>query len=879
MTKPHLKVIALQCVSYTGSTWLSLVLGSHEGALAIHNPEYTQKMLANSPDRVCMIHGAACSLWPEFAKRYKPKSNFFIELAKFTGKKILIIANPRMQITHQQLNHSSIQKKVIHLIRDSRALAASYARKNPGKDILQVLHDWLFRAIRAYPLKPDDSGMLTLRYEDIEAQSEKSLGRIAQFTGIPYTMESFRFWEFEHHIAGGNGPAVRPIKYFQGIPMADVSEQDPYIRFIEKAKNTGDYKFRDERWKKELTRKDLFFIDVFCGNENQKLGYERDVFSPEEIREYSQELSEANRQGRLSPAMAEILSSEFKQQLGRSPLGKSSGRETLAAPKALNVDVASARKILWEHIIRQPTVQTTNAPEPEKKQRFRNHSEIVGLREFPFPFESALAITSDTDRTNRTRYRAYMKQLVQNGGLDFGDSAWLHSNNGDFAGLGFFSPHFTLYNQEFPKKYQEWGFLPHEMLDEYHKGNLDHWHSFLTRGPRVAILKEVLEENGSWIAPLPGTLAKHSPLFNINIFPVMAVSVVTSTSDQKMPDKIILESGAPVRSVEFRKETDSRMFRFLGEKGHGRIHFYTLFYDIHSTLTPPQLKDVQRVKIKITDTGLSPTSIYLHNIHSRILLDRIALLQDEWNVSMNLITKHAMWHFYASNHVAEINRINQERMIESAGKLESYFGSFNDGDLLFSTLADEDDSFCRIFPEISKSFGIRFIRLAELAYSCKNTEHADVYNIVVPTRTRQDDGIYALRSTHSRLPPEYQVVLPVMEIKSIATNFHLRLGQLIRDMVQHPKRCCILATHFGNLEPEDIVKTPYFPKETIQELREKMFHFSPRRSFDKRIWFTRASVLCDYALMIQTLPEAIARPDENTVKVQSWQDPVLDMRL
>jgi hypothetical protein len=45
------------------------------------------------------------------------------------------------------------------------------------------------------------------------------------------------------------------------------------------------------------------------------------------------------------------------------------------------------------------------------------------------------------------------------------------------------------------------------------------------------------------------------------------------------------------------------------------------------------------------------------------------------------------------------------------------------------------------------------------------------------------------------------------------------------------------------------------------------------------VWFTRASILYDYCLMLRALPDHVQRTDPDTVVIERWHDPILDKRL
>src|ERR1051326_367492 len=104
------------------------------------------------------------------------------------------------------------------------------------------------------------------------------------------------------------------------------------------------------------------------------------------------------------------------------------------------------------------------------------------LRRFPYPFASAVSVLSDVDGSVKERYRAYIAQLVQQFGLDFGDSTWLTG----WPALGILSRDFTVHGWEVGGSARSRTFA--ESIAEYHLGNIDHFHAFLASGPRVAIL-------------------------------------------------------------------------------------------------------------------------------------------------------------------------------------------------------------------------------------------------------------------------------------------------------------------------------------------------------------------------------------------------------
>ena len=92
--------------------------------------------------------------------------------------------------------------------------------------------------------------------------------------------------------------------------------------------------------------------------------------------------------------------------------------------------------------------------------------------------------------------------------------------------------------------------------------------------------------------------------------------------------------------------------------------------------------------------------------------------------------------------------MNQERMEEMPGVREAYFGSFDGEGLHFSTLADETASFCRVFPELSSRYRVRFLRLT----GGDDEDEISIFDLVFPQRTRIGTHIYVMRSILPDLP-------------------------------------------------------------------------------------------------------------------------------
>lgn len=529
----------------------------------------------------------------------------------------------------------------------------------------------------------------------------------------------------------------------------------------------------------------------------------------------------------------------------------------------------------------------------------------VGLRELPYPFEAAIAVDSDIDRSNRRHYSGYVGQLVDDLGLDFGDSVWLHSNRGLYPGIGFFSRHLTLTDEPAAEKqHAETSLDWCKVLAEYHRGNIDHWHSFLVRGPRVTIVKQFDERDGVVYGRPPREKPEqNSPLFNSHIFPVTGVSVFTCSTDTTVA-RLWIETEDGGR-YEYEPETDEETYPFLRRDFGGEGHaFFVLRYGVESCIQPPDLEEITGIGVELeaNESNNEVVRLYLYNFHTGLLLNRLSYLRDECHVAMNLITTHAQWHFYHSKNYESIIASNRERISSNSSNVkESYFGSFDEPGLQFSTVADEKDSFCRLFPDLVQNYGLRFVRLSggdldvRDFYGVSNSP----FNAVYPTRTRTDSCFYIMRNTASSIPEHLSRDLqPEVRRKTTALTFAYRLATLLVDATKYPGSIFVFYTHLGNLWPHDKPTEPYFEEPTLLELRRRMYGLPKKQAEDNsnnnylnyylqffpdleetRIWFSRPSVVCDFALMMQALPGAVEREGENVVRLHSWDDPILGVRL
>ncbi len=515
-----------------------------------------------------------------------------------------------------------------------------------------------------------------------------------------------------------------------------------------------------------------------------------------------------------------------------------------------------------------------------------------GIRLLPYPFGSALAIVSDVDSSSRERYDGYVGMLVDELGLDFGDSTWLrwqylHERQKPTSnGFGFFSRHFSLGKSEDPSLYGPTRTF-NESVAEFHRGNIDHFHSFLSKGPRVVSARNFeiagdtieveylgFEKGGLWAAQ------------DIFVFGVCVVS--HPGAKLSVAEIIVIEADG--------RETRSYRPASFSAPDDGRDRQLFLLDRPPENEEPvPELLAVRKVRIRFDDArnANDVDRILLTDVNGKLILDRLGYLRDRFNVEVALITEHAGRHFRNPSR----GRWNDDQVKEHIEQANGPFGAYNgnlvddSGDLVFATDSDNPHSFGRVLPELTVDFDCRFFvpMAAGRAFGWSPLE------LLSPSPTSSGGGFYwARRMLPNIVKPEGRKRFDGTRSKQ--DTFAVRISRILDYASDEPGLFYPIYTHLGRgSSPEDnrlleeqtlkaiqgdlALSDKYFEPGPLHALQDRVFNMSGRCEQRDRMWLTRASVLYDYALMLLLIGDQVDRPDANTIEIRSWLDPVLGKTL
>lgn len=226
-------VFILSCTR-SGSTWLSLMLGSNSrsaygGEL---NHTYGSKQV---PCSICTERGVRCPIYDDRSEvRAKHVHDL---LLRRTGKDVLVDNSKTLSWSGKHLSLEGVQRKYIHLLRDPRAVVYSWrARRRPKGHERWMKKNYDIRDF----LSGNQLDYRIVTYNELAQRTDETLTELCCWLGLKYEAKQKEYWKFEHHGAGKNGATAAYLNAYTS----------PDKEFYEQAKRT---RFHDLRWRDGLS--------------------------------------------------------------------------------------------------------------------------------------------------------------------------------------------------------------------------------------------------------------------------------------------------------------------------------------------------------------------------------------------------------------------------------------------------------------------------------------------------------------------------------------------------------------------------------------------------------------------------------------------------
>ena len=511
-----------------------------------------------------------------------------------------------------------------------------------------------------------------------------------------------------------------------------------------------------------------------------------------------------------------------------------------------------------------------NVLSQKKKKQCFAALESAGMRLLPYPAANIVGLVSDLDAAKPFDVNAYHTQLIRRHGLDFGDSFRLHqraSRRVRTEPLAFFDcDGCAPISHSYPHADDDRkvGFI--ELVREFHRGNLDHFHSLSAFGARVMVLNDVSSPGvGEWCIAVPAELERSRfGQLEFKSFRVPVCTVAVCTKGLELSDSATLVVVRPDGTELAYQRSNSKQRE---QYKIGRSRWKVAYFDVPLDRSREHnlfLSSIERIIVR--DSAAKPATevkaLYLFNtdaLKSHVLLES---LRTEWNVGTNLVTDHASKYIVNTRVEREIHEAVSSRYGQSP--LPSLYISGCKEDLKFSALGDHPDSIAYLLHYLVRTFGIKFINPS--GQSGEPGERAHIFEITPLTQGRDRTRLFGARRMAPELPND-TVLDKKLENNMGTDTFSERMRRLLERSAQETDQAWPFYTHLGNTRnPQE----PYFDDSVMSALQDRVMNISGSVPENKRLGFVSASRLYQYSLIAQVLPKHVSRIGGDTIQIKSW---------
>lgn len=283
-----MRVVVVESQAFTGSTWFSYVLASHERAFSLGNPAKAWDLFSRRPATTCRIHYASCPLWADIAQRDPSQHEFIATIREVAKASTLVLYRPTDPVFVDQIDNGVHGQVVrVEIIRDVRQRYASWKRRNPDTGVAQAIAGPFSPSIVSRPVDPTSGSShrskITLRHEAMVSDPQLVVEAAQELTGLDFDKTALAYWRHAHHPAHGNGVTHATVRHFQNPHANGEVALDPvYLDYLASVERGEPARFDDNRWESSVTAYELFVLDLALGDFNEAHGYQRDKFDDKE---------------------------------------------------------------------------------------------------------------------------------------------------------------------------------------------------------------------------------------------------------------------------------------------------------------------------------------------------------------------------------------------------------------------------------------------------------------------------------------------------------------------------------------------------------------------------------------------------------------------
>ncbi len=521
-------------------------------------------------------------------------------------------------------------------------------------------------------------------------------------------------------------------------------------------------------------------------------------------------------------------------------------------------------------------LDSAGRPRPETKKHHLNRLHEAGIRPVAYPYTNILSIVNDIDAATREKFLAYHHQISLRHGLDFGNSFWLfqllrgRANFCKSSGIAVFGPDFNVCPGEWQAPLPGCDMVTYDLVlstnetvREFHRGRLDHFHSFCIMGPKAQQLNPEIYDNVI-IYKVPKQLPDVPFLYNLMdffssiVFNINNKAIVCGEIKIKFQNNYIFYSGLiednkPILITQFNTRQES-----------------ILYNDI--------------VSISVTTQGRQVAHFghcFMVHVSSEQLAMRVGDCIETYGIGSALLTGHSGFHISTGTHKARLNQRQADalRNLDAGEIAVSLVGQIRDpsGAVLLETDADHPASVTRAVPEVTDALGVSFV--IPCGFVCLRAQSLELFDLVFPAIYQDGSPVYMAARVNT-----YTNGTPVggQPGKSIADVFEAKLTAAMDSLDDATWHAAPLYTHLGihvdkTLEAASLQREAYFSGTALQRAMRSHFGMPGLASGAARNWFLTASCVYQYVYALLHLPDHTRR-DGDTIAISDWVDPHTSQR-
>ncbi len=296
------QVVFIVGLGHSGSTLLSLLLGSHQEAFAVGELiQAADRLRPESTRPFCRICSGPCTFWARPERREsllrllgKPPSSRVLasfdsrfgslrgdvygRLFDWTKASVLVDSSKSHRWYQRQRlpfwHWRDRRARVLYLVRDGRGVVASALRKYEKNEIDGASSRWRARTLareKFFSGLPVGIGHKVF-YESLTQQPEAELRAICSWLEIDFQPRMLAYWEHEHHPIGGNvGTSLAVTAHQDSTAIEDATESvDRQLTDLDYYSRLGTNITTDQRWMKELSEAQLDTFERVAGGVNRR---------------------------------------------------------------------------------------------------------------------------------------------------------------------------------------------------------------------------------------------------------------------------------------------------------------------------------------------------------------------------------------------------------------------------------------------------------------------------------------------------------------------------------------------------------------------------------------------------------------------------------